>query len=439
MNSLLLNSSSTNITKESNTKFIVKLFGTQDHNNLKVTSTTITISKTQLNKYEKKGQISKWIFEFEQIYSEDSDFGEIFEVEIYSSDFLSLFNEQKINRTLICVGEKHDNLSEEPYHSFIQSCINECLNKYNKNNSNLYPVISFVEITKNKLVDYFNTDDNNFIIKNPKISYSKNDIIIEGVKQISIDSYENYNTIIKYAKEKINLIEFPDNYVENNESLSQLITIKLINKNDNECFSKFNILLYKAYEINRFENEKFKLYTKDNWEFFNGLLNKINYRSSYIIKYIKDTLTQGKNLILMILPCEYYYIILLHDMLNYIKTRKLIIENFNIGNNNIIKEIKLNNSSNKIINNNNNDYYASFGTRKENNFIDIDDYNDFFGSCKKIKLKDNNTFTSESGTCESTFISTNKHERKNLNIERLEKIVNKKQINKLFNLMDTLY
>ena len=439
MNSFLVNSSSTKITTETNTKFIVKLFGKQDHNNLKVTSTTITISKTQINKYENKGQISKWIFEFDQIYSEDSDFGEIFEVEIYSSDFLSLFNEQKINRTLICVGEKHDNLSEEPYHSFIQSCINECLNKYNKNNSNLYPVISFVEITKNKLVDYFNTDDNNFIVKNPKISYSKNDIIIEGVKQISIESYENYNTLIKYAKEKINLIEFPDNYVENNESLSQLITIKLINKNDNECFSKFNILLYKAYEINRFENEKFKLYTKDNWEFFNGLLNKINYRSSYIIKYIKDTLTQGKNLILMILPCEYYYIILLHDMLNYIKTRKLIIENFNIGNNNIIKEIKLNNSSNKIINNNNNDYYASFGTRKENNFIDIDDYNDFFGSCKKIKLKDNNTFTSESGTCESTFISTNKHERKNLNIERLEKIVNKKQINKLFNLMDTLF
>ena len=439
MNSFLVNSSSTKITTETNTKFIVKLFGKQDHNNLKVTSTTITISKTQINKYENKGQISKWIFEFDQIYSEDSDFGEIFEVEIYSSDFLSLFNEQKINRTLICVGEKHDNLSEEPYHSFIQSCINECLNKYNKNNSNLYPVISFVEITKNKLVDYFNTDDNNFIVKNPKISYSKNDIIIEGVKQISIESYENYNTLIKYAKEKINLIEFPDNYVENNESLSQLITIKLINKNDNECFSKFNILLYKAYEINRFENEKFKLYTKDNWEFFNGLLNKINYRSSYIIKYIKDTLTQGKNLILMILPCEYYYIILLHDMLNYIKTRKLIIENFNIGNNNIIKEIKLNNSSNKIINNNNNDYYASFGTRKENNFIDIDDYNDFFFIFKKIKLKDNNTFTSESGTCESTFISTNKHERKNLNIERLEKIVNKKQINKLFNLMDTLF
>ena len=143
-----------------------------------------------------------------------------------------------------------------------------------------------------------------------------------------------------------------------NESISQIISIKLINKNNNECFSKFNIILYKAYEINRFGNEKYKLYTKDNWEFFNGILNKINYRSSYILKYIKDTLTQGKNLILMILPCEYYYIILLHDMLNYIKTRKLIIENFNIGNNNIIKEIKLNNSSNKIINNNNNDYYA---------------------------------------------------------------------------------
>jgi hypothetical protein len=436
MNSLQLNTSSN--LQELNNKFIVKLFGKQDNNFLKVSPTKITISKTKIDKYEHKGQISKWIFEFDQIYSSDSDFSEIFEVEIFSSDFLNAFTENKIFRTLIFIGDKYDNLSEEPYNSFIQSCINECLNKYNKNNSNLIPLISFVEISKNKLIDYFNHDDNNIIIKNPKFTLFKNDIIIEGVKQISIESNENYNTIIKYAKEKINSVNFPFNYVDINESISQIISIKLINKNNNECFSKFNIILYKAYEINRFGNEKYKLYTKDNWEFFNGILNKINYRSSYILKYIKDTLTQGKNLILMILPCEYYYIILLHDMLNYIKTRKLVIENFNIRNNNLIKEIKSNNSSNKKINNNNIDYYVSFGTRKENNFIDIEDYNDFFGSNKNFKLKDN-TFMSDSGTCESTFISTTKHERKNLNIERLEKIINKKQINKLFNLMDTLF
>ena len=333
MNSLQLNTSSNS--QELNNKFIVKLFGKQDNNFLKVSPTKITISKTKIDKYEHKGQISKWIFEFDQIYSSDSDFSEIFEVEIYSSDFLNSFTENKIFRTLIFIGDKYDNLSEEPYNSFIQSCINECLNKYNKNNSNLIPLISFVEISKNKLIDYFNHDDNNIIIKNPKFTLFKNDIIIEGVKQISIESNENYNTIIKYAKEKINSVNFPFNYVDINESISQIISIKLINKNNNECFSKFNIILYKAYEINRFGNEKYKLYTKDNWEFFNGILNKINYRSSYILKYIKDTLTQGKNLIMFILPCEYYYIILLHDLLNNVKTRKLIIENFNIENNNI--------------------------------------------------------------------------------------------------------
>ncbi len=427
MNSLQLNTSSN--LQELNNKFIVKLFGKQDNNFLKVSPTKITISKTKIDKYEHKGQISKWIFEFDQIYSSDSDFSEIFEVEIFSSDFLNAFTENKIFRTLIFIGDKYDNLSEEPYNSFIQSCINECLNKYNKNNSNLIPLISFVEISKNKLIDYFNHDDNNIIIKNPKFTLFKNDIIIEGVKQISIESNENYNTIIKYAKEKINSVNFPFNYVDINESISQIISIKLINKNNNECFSKFNIILYKAYEINRFGNEKYKLYTKDNWEFFNGILNKINYRSSYILKYIKDTLTQGKNLIIFILPCEYYYIILLHDLLNNVKTRKLIIENFNIENNNITQY-----KHNKFFH----DYYVSFGTKKENNFIDIEDYNDFFGSNKNFKLKDN-TFMSDSGTCESTFISTNKHERKNLNIERLEKIVNKKQINKLFNLMDTLF
>ena len=426
MNSLQLNTSSNS--QELNNKFIVKLFGKQDNNFLKVSPTKITISKTKIDKYEHKGQISKWIFEFDQIYSSDSDFSEIFEVEIYSSDFLNAFTENKTFRSLIFIGDKYDNLSEEPYNSFIQSCINECLNKYNKNNSNLIPLISFVEISKNKLIDYFNHDDNNIIIKNPKFTLFKNDIIIEGVKQISIESNENYNTIIKYAKEKINLINFPNNYVENNESLSQLITIKLINKNNNECFSKFNIILYKAYEINRFGNEKYKLYTKDNWEFFNGILNKINYRSSYILKYIKNTLTQGKNLIIFILPCEYYYIILLHDLLNNVKTRKLIIENFNIENNNIT-QYKHNNFFH--------DYYVSFGTKKENNFLDGDDFNDNFFNNNNNKFI-NNTLMSESKASESTFI-TIKNERKNLNIERLEKIGNKKQIIQLFILMDSIF
>ena len=426
MNSLQLNTSSNS--QELNNKFIVKLFGKQDNNFLKVSPTKITISKTKIDKYEHKGQISKWIFEFDQIYSSDSDFSEIFEVEIYSSDFLNAFTENKTFRSLIFIGDKYDNLSEEPYNSFIQSCINECLNKYNKNNSNLIPLISFVEISKNKLIDYFNHDDNNIIIKNPKFTLFKNDIIIEGVKQISIESNENYNTIIKYAKEKINSVNFPFNYVDINESISQIISIKLINKNNNECFSKFNIILYKAYEINRFGNEKYKLYTKDNWEFFNGILNKINYRSSYILKYIKDTLTQGKNLIMFILPCEYYYIILLHDLLNNVKTRKLIIENFNIENNNIT-QYKHNNFFH--------DYYVSFGTKKENNFLDDDDFNDNFFNNNNNKII-NNTLMSESKASESTFI-TIKNERKNLNIDRLEKIGNKKQIIQLFNLMDSIF
>lgn len=426
MNSLQLNTSSNS--QELNNKFIVKLFGKQDNNFLKVSPTKITISKTKIDKYEHKGQISKWIFEFDQIYSSDSDFSEIFEVEIYSSDFLNAFTENKTFRSLIFIGDKYDNLSEEPYNSFIQSCINECLNKYNKNNSNLIPLISFVEISKNKLIDYFNHDDNNIIIKNPKFTLFKNDIIIEGVKQISIESNENYNTIIKYAKEKINSVNFPFNYVDINESISQIISIKLINKNNNECFSKFNIILYKAYEINRFGNEKYKLYTKDNWEFFNGILNKINYRSSYILKYIKDTLTQGKNLIIFILPCEYYYIILLHDLLNNVKTRKLIIENFNIENNNIT-QYKHNNFFH--------DYYVSFGTKKENNFLDGDDFNDNFFNNNNNKFI-NNTLMSESKASESTFI-TIKNERKNLNIERLEKIGNKKQIIQLFILMDSIF
>ena len=45
---------------------------------------------------------------------------------------------------------------------------------------------------------------------------------------------------------------------------------------------------------------------------------------------------------------------------------------------------------------------------------------------------------SESKASESTFI-TIKNERKNLNIERLEKIGNKKQIIQLFILMDSIF
>ena len=169
-----------------NNRYILKLFGEMNHDYISIEKDELlTISKTKIDNFEKKGQISKWQFKLDQIYSQNTTFEELFENEIENSDFLTDFNKDSLYRTIVFIGDRNDNLSEEPYKGFISKCIKDCLNDINisinikqlNNDESLIPIVSFTEISKMYAIDYFKniTDLNNFdriknnnIITNPK-------------------------------------------------------------------------------------------------------------------------------------------------------------------------------------------------------------------------------------------------------------------------------
>jgi hypothetical protein len=303
----------------------------------------LTISKTKIDNFEKKGQISKWQFKLDQIYSQNTTFEELYENEIENSDFLTDFNKDSLYRTIVFVGDRNDNLSEEPYKGFISKCIKECLNginisinikKLNKDES-LIPIVSFTEISKMYVIDYFKniTDLNNFdrtennnIITNPKLNFYEDDIIIDELSQIQISTDDEFISLLNLSKKNVDFFKFNKwKTSSQDESITQIITLKLLRSSTNECYSKINFVLYKAYEIlddessdnkeennipesimnmtlgskslkrsikinqsnnnknkNKAKNVFYNLYTKDNYAFFHGIQKKINYRISYI-------------------------------------------------------------------------------------------------------------------------------------------------------------
>ena len=109
------------------------------------------------------------------------------------------------------------------------------------------------------------------------------------------------------------------------------------------------------------------------------------------MKYIKDVFDseKGKNLFIMFVPCNFEYLILMHDMLNYVKMRKLILT--------VVDDDKVDELSKGI-------EEIAMSEEKEND--------------------DPNMTRAESNT------STVKKERRSLNIERLKKIENKTGVEK---------
>ena len=133
-----------------NNRFILKLFGEMNHEYINLEKDEIlTISKTKIDNFEKKGQISKWQFSLDQIYSQDTTFEELYENEIENNDYLHEFNNESQYRTITFIGDRNDDLTEEPYKGFICKCIKECLNEINEKKLNkeeeysLVPIVSF--------------------------------------------------------------------------------------------------------------------------------------------------------------------------------------------------------------------------------------------------------------------------------------------------------
>ena len=436
-----------------NNRFILKLFGEMNHEHITIEKDEIlTISKMRTDNFEKKGQISKWQFNLDRIYTQDMTFDELYENEIENTDYLHEFNKKSQYNTLTFIGDKNDSLTDIPYKDFILKCIKECLNDMKKkeiNNNNLIPVISFCQINKSFTVDYLKENDinnintkNNVIKKSKLISY-EDDILIKGLSHIKFSNENEFLSLLNLAKKNL------DNYIENNsnknskeESSSQILTLKLLNSNTNECFSKINFVLYKAYEILDIEELKenqnafYNLYTKDNYNFFKGVQNKINSRLSYIIKYLKDTLIKGNNLFIIILPCEFQYLQLIHDLLNDIKMRKLIVEN-----------ILLNDDENELSIDQLGEIYR-FENVSELNMDgnDIKEDNSFQSFSKNNSLMTNiNSIFTENKTKKILYssyfdnkLTEGKKKRKEINYERLRKIDEKINVIKLFDMLDNI-
>ena len=436
-----------------NNRFILKLFGEMNHEHITIEKDEIlTISKMRTDNFEKKGQISKWQFNLDRIYTQDMTFDELYENEIENTDYLHEFNKKSQYNTLTFIGDKNDSLTDTPYKDFILKCIKECLNDMKKkeiNNNNLIPVISFCQINKSFTVDYLKENDinnintkNNVIKKSKLISY-EDDILIKGLSHIKFSNENEFLSLLNLAKKNL------DNYIENNsnknskkESSSQILTLKLLKSNTNECFSKINFVLYKAYEILDIEelqenqNAFYNLYTKDNYNFFKGVQNKINSRLSYIIKYLKDTLIKGNNLFIIILPCEFQYLQLIHDLLNDIKMRKLIVEN-----------ILLNDDENELSIDQLGEIYR-FENVSELNMDgnDIKEDNSFQSFSKNNSLMTNiNSIFTENKTKKILYssyfdnkLTEGKKKRKELNYERLRKIDEKINVIKLFDMLDNI-
>ena len=426
---------------QKNNRFVLKLFGEMNHNYITIEKDEIlTISKMREDHFEKKGQITKWKFNLDRIYPQNTTFDELYENEIENTDFIHDFNKKSQYNTIIFIGDKNDSLTKIPYSDFILKCIKECLSDKNINLS-LIPILSFCELNKSFVIDYLGE---NTSVKKLKLNKYEDDIQIEGINYIKISNENEFASLINLAKKNIdnfNINKYKE-FANNKSSLTQIMTLKLIKSNTNECYSKINFVLYKAYEIleendsNSYGNCLYNIYTKDNYNFFKGVKNCINYRLSYALKCLRDTLIKGNNLFIIALPCEYQYLLLIHDLLDNINMRKLIIENIivdeqdNINNNDLGEYYKCNNNSEINDNENLENIYevSSFQSFSKNNSINTNNSSIFY---KEVKNK-KNIYNS----CMLNEYTQPKKKRMELNIERLSKINERNNIIKLFELFD---
>ena len=498
MKSEYLNNIDTMVINTKNNRFILKLFGELDHEYISIDKDKyLTISKTRIDNFEKKGQISKWQFELAQIYTPETNLDELYENEIENNDFLHQFNKKPQYKSITFIGDRNDNLTEEPYKNFVVKSIKECLNdikKINRNNNSdetLLPIVSLCEMNnifaidylkninnknsldkKEKAMGYNNINDDPIII-NPKLYIYEDDIIIDNITQIKISDENDFISLLNLSKKNVDYYKFNESdSISKEKSLIQILTLKLLKSKSNKCYSKLNIILYKAYKILDPENEEifyskggniidnllerkipkinrinyikkktqnilYKLYTEDNYTFFNGVQNKGSYRLNYAIKFIKDTLTKGNNLFIIILPCENQYLLMIHDLLNNISMRKMIVENF------VLNEEQEDDSINNI-----GEIYK-FENISELNF-DNKENNCEDGSFKSFS-KNNSVITNVStvldGKGKNYFLynsymdnqlTEGKYRRKDINYERLRKIENKNNVINLFDILDKI-
>ena len=240
MDKLRSTNSKSFIINPKNNRFILKLFGEMDHEHITIEKDEIlTISKMRTDNFEKKGQISKWQFNLDRIYAQDTTFDDLYENEIENNDYLHEFNKMPQYNTLTFIGDKNDSLTENPYKEFIIKCIKECLNDIKNseiNKDSLIPVISFYEMNKSFAVDFLKENnssninfENNATI-DPKIISYEDDVMVEGISQVKISDINEITSLLSLSKKNLDNFRTnnSNNKISKEESSSQIMTLKLL-------------------------------------------------------------------------------------------------------------------------------------------------------------------------------------------------------------------
>ena len=387
-------------------------------------NTLLTITKEF--KFEETIVKNEWQFESNKFYCDsDSEIEAMLKEEIINTRYF--FNFQKNFRgTLFLLTDCKEsflNLDSEIY-SFTKGVMNEIYNECF--GLNLQLTLSYVHINNSKYVDYFNFDD----ITNKQfksITFQKKeekDTCIKEVKEIAITNIDQFITLLSnlsncLKNKKIIEGKFQSKFTH------EIFTLRMYDKNKN-FFSKFNLVLFKAYKLCISNPDNNINNTKENSILFNGLMRN-NYRDSKLTSYLSDTATHNC-LLINILSAKEENIIILHDILTLIKPRKSNIKlDFDED---VLKKqfdnLKISDSSNKEskksqIFKSNDELFSFIQDDKENKGQSINNSNS-----KSLSNISNSKFSSQ----------TNNLPREELNMERLRKIVNKSNLKVIFDTLE---
>ncbi len=212
-----------------------------------------------------------WSFELNRVYEEHINFEEMFENELICSDYFSNFI-NGMRGTFIFITHSNETLLGKEYNSvgeFLRKILEEVFNIYNntgyRKKEGMFVTVSLIEIYDNKYRDCFNFENfNKFPLK---LNEYNDEICVEGIKEIQIKSIEQYQYLINLVSDKRSKMKIIE------EDYKELFTIKLYKtmNDENILISKYNLLLYKGYSLNKSEGKEYTINTKDNFNFFSTI------------------------------------------------------------------------------------------------------------------------------------------------------------------------
>ena len=327
-------------------KVITVLYGfdsSTDYLSLNEKQNTLSVRKhytldDQKEKFE-------WVFFSNKFYTNPS-LDHLFTMEIFEKRFFFNFV-RNYKGSMIILTQNSDSLlkTTKPVFKLLLSCVEEIF--ADVQGQNFFLTASMVHIRKGgQYFDMFNPTQPLNLKKFETIGIVDNstikdveDLHIKGVNEVRLESAEWLKSLIcrieEDIKAKINtnkkkdmlqkehhlrfVIEGDYNAINCYEDsfVHEVLTIKLYDKNQN-FFSKFNFVLYKGYDLTT------KCCNKENSAFFNCILSD-SYRDSKFTRLLQDT-TKHNCFVLNFLPCHMQYVLILHNVLNLIETRKAFME-----------------------------------------------------------------------------------------------------------------